>query len=141
MEFHLPYYALRRSPLARNDERGLRRSGKFIPIRSDAGDPEYLYEAQISVLIVGIDEWFWTAYCCTETHFSSEESIQFYKERGLDAPTGGAKPTHYPVWNPRDYWLLLLSLRLRQTTKEWANVVNTLDKRLQYHVRKHRCPR
>ena len=95
---------------------------------------EYLYEAQISVLVTGVDEWFWTTYCLVETYFGSEETIDFYHERNLDAPTGGLKPTHYPVWNPREYFLLVLSRRFKQITKEWSNVVSTLDGRLQYHV-------
>lgn len=86
--------------------------------------------------MIGIDEWFWTAYCCVETYFGSEQSIQRYHDGELDAPTGGARPTHMPVWNPRHYYLLVLSRRVRQVTKEWANLVNTIDKRLECHVRK-----
>lgn len=99
---------------------------------------EYLYEAQISVVVVGVDEWVWTAYCCTETYFGSEESVDFYHERGLDAPLGGARPTHYPVWNPREYFLLVLTSRMNQIMKEWGNLVNALEERLQYHVSNQR---
>lgn len=135
LEFHLPYYALRQHDSKLQDPRGLRRCGKFIPGRSASSLPECLYEAQISVVIVGVDEWVWTAYCCTENYFGSEETVQFYHERGLDAPSGGARPTHYPVWNPREYFLFILALRVNQITKEWSNTVIALEERLQYHVR------
>ena len=135
MEFHLPYYALRQSDLPTPDPRGLRRHGKFLTKRVTDGVPEYLYEAQISVLVTGIDEWFWTAYCCAETYFGSEETMQFYHHRKVDAPTGGFKPKLYPIWNPREYFLLVLCRRFRQVRTEWANVVNALEGRLQHHVR------
>ena len=87
------------------------------------------------MVVIGYDEWHWTAYCCADTYFGSEETIQLYHERGLDAPSGGARPTHYPVWNPREYFLFILSRRTKQVTKEWGNVVNTLEDRLRYYVR------
>ncbi|KAL9040715.1 MAG: hypothetical protein Q9214_004374 [Letrouitia sp. 1 TL-2023] len=133
MEFHLPYYALRQSQHQQIDPRGLRRSGRFIPKRSTQGLQDWFYEAQISILVTGIDEWFWTAYCFVDTYFGSEETVENYYDRGLDALTGGQKSLHYPVWNPRGYFLQLLSFRLEQATKEWSNVVDALDDRLQHH--------
>ena len=134
MEFHLPYYALRQSQHQQVDPWGIRRGGKFIPERSVHGVQDWFYEAQISVLVTGIDEWFWTVYCFVDTYFGSEETVDYYHERGLDALTGGEKASHYPAWNPRGYFLQLLSLRLKQATQEWSNVVDALDDRLHHHV-------
>ena len=99
--------------------------------------PEYLYEAQISLLVTGVDEWYWTAYCCTEVYFSSEEKMQYYHDHGLDAPSGGERPAHSPVWNPREYFLFILSRRFRQVTKEYQNLVVALEERLEMQVSKH----
>lgn len=101
MEFHLPYYALRQSKAPHLDARRLRGWSQFNPPGTLRQGPEYLYEAQISVIVTGLDEWFWTTYYCVDTFFGSEESIKFYHERGLDAPTGGLKLAHYPEWNLR----------------------------------------
>ena len=105
-----------------------------MPINQGRPQSEYLYEAQISLLITGVDEWFWTTYFCAETHFGSEESIQYYHENKLDALTGGEKSLLYPVWNPREYYLSILSRRLKQVTKEWSTVVESLEDRLRIHV-------
>ena len=134
LEFHLPYYVLRQHDGAKDDPRRLRRCGTFISDQITLSTCEFLYEAQISFVIVGIDEWVWTAYCCTERYFGSEESIDFYYERSLDAPTGGTKPRHFPLWNPREYYLFILSLRIQQVTKEWSNLVQALEERLRFHV-------
>ena len=133
MEFHLPYYALRRGTSIKADARGLRRSGKiFCRI---LGSYEHLHEAQISVLVTGVDEWFWTAYCFADTYFGSEESIQYYHKNELDALSGGEKSARSPVWNPREYFLSILSRRLKQVTKEWSNVIESLEIRLRTYVR------
>ena len=134
LEFHLPYYALRQDVALQSDPRGLRRSGYFIPSPEGPQKHEYLYEAQVSLLLTGVDEWFWTAYCCAETYFGSEESIQYYSDNQLDALTGGEKSMLDPVWNPREYFLSILTRRLKQVTKEWSNIVETLQDRLRLHV-------
>ena len=130
MHFHLPYFALRQSKAPLKDRRGLRGHG-ILPTGSlSLNMPEYLYEAQTSLLITGTNEWLWTAYCCTETYFGSENTKQYYLENGLDAPSGGDRPTSIPVWNPREYFLSILCRRFKQVTKEWINLVETLEKRL-----------
>ncbi|MCJ1308189.1 hypothetical protein MMC25_001841 [Agyrium rufum] len=97
MEFQLPYYVLRHSRKIDSDPRGLRRSGDFaIPDTSSLSetndqDHEFIYEAQISLLVSGIDEWFWTAYFCIDTSFGSDETAEAYHNSNTDAPIGGAR--------------------------------------------------
>ena len=146
MEFHLPFYTLRHSSEVQRDTRIYSEQGRRRPLRrceqlppelSDHLKNEFLYEAQISVLITGFDEWFWTAYCFVDTFFSKEEPAKFCYDREVDAPSGGERWIGYPVWNPREYFLFILARRFRQATKEWSIVVRTLDARLQssvYHV-------
>ncbi|KAI9811173.1 MAG: hypothetical protein M1827_005624 [Pycnora praestabilis] len=133
MEFHLPYHALRKHTSPASDPRLLRRSGLFIPISQSSDRTEYFHEAQISFIVTGIDEWYWTAYCCADTYFGSEETAQFYLNEELDAPSGAGKSTTNPVWNPREYFLLVLSRRMNQIRKEWDNLITSLDDRLGYH--------
>lgn len=143
MEFHLPYYVLRHSSEASVDDRIYRIRGKrrslrrFSQLPTSLSDPqtkEFIYEAQISFLISGFDEWFWKAYCFVDTFFFSENSLQSYHEQGLDAASGGERYADLPVWNPREYFLLVLARRFRQVTKEWSVLVNTLDARLEIYV-------
>lgn len=130
MEAHIPYFALRRSLQPMKDQRELRRHGSFLPDRFKPRVPEYLYEAQISILVTGIDEWVWTAYCFTDTFFENAESVKSYSTKRLDAPTGGEMLIDDPVWNPREYFIRILSRRIMQVTKEWGSVVSTLEARL-----------
>ena len=138
MEFHLPYYALRTARAPLPDSRGLRRHGRFILADSSHHTAkEYLYESQISLLIIGIDEWFWTAYLCLDTFFEGKENISSHYSNDNDALIGGAvRPNKFPVWNPRQYFLFILSRRFKQVTKEWAAIVRNLEGRLHLHVSK-----
>ena len=135
MEFHFPYYALRESPTCIADSRALRRCAVF-PGKYSAGAQthEYLCEAQVSVLVTGIDEWFWTAYCCVDKYFGSEETVQNYYDKGLDALSGGERWLRLPIWNPREYFLFILSCRFQQATKEWTIVVRALEASLRSQV-------
>jgi hypothetical protein len=110
-----------------------RRKGAFqAGFSPRAGDKkEFFYEAQVSVLLVGIDEWVWTLYCLVETHFSETEPEDVKSNIGIDqdAPSGEGANYSSPIWNPREYFLLVLSRRLRQVRFEWANIVQTLETR------------
>ncbi|KAJ0416422.1 hypothetical protein BJY00DRAFT_234757 [Aspergillus carlsbadensis] len=136
-EFHIPYFALRRSSAGMETFKSHtnRRTGEFQASFSlCAGcEREFFHEAQVSVLLVGIDEWVWTLYCLVETHFSETgpENVEHYIQPGgnWDAPSGEGSSYSRPVWNPREYFLLVLSRRLRQVRFEWANLVETLETR------------
>ena len=130
----MPYYALRESIEPSRDTRGLRNCGKLPANLSNPLRPEYIYEAQISVMVNGIDEWFWTAYCCVDTYFGSERGVEAYHDSTVDAATGGERLISQPAWNPREYFLYMLSRRFRQATKEWRRTVGVVEDRLQTHV-------
>ncbi|ETI29380.1 hypothetical protein G647_01833 [Cladophialophora carrionii CBS 160.54] len=134
MEFHLPYCALRRADASfdpRNfDPRGLRRAYPMLPNYKQPQDQLYYYDAQISVLVTGVDEWYWTAYCCVDTFSKEPEKVETYMRHKSDGPSAGGGAEHYPLWNPREYFLLVLSRRCTQVAREWEAVINDLIARL-----------
>ena len=143
MEFQLPYVALR-SDGTKRDPRNLRSSRPMLRSEGE-NDAGILYEAQISFLLVEVDEWYWTAYCFVETYFGSEKSIDWYREAPpepnqpisppFDGPTGGCQLSTLVVWNPREYFLFVFSRWMSQIAMEWNNIVSALDKKLDIYVR------
>jgi len=97
----------------------------------------YYYEAQTSVLVTGLDEYFWTVYCIVETYYGSEEKEWTYltAKDPLDPPTGGAKWLKLPHWNPREYYLRIVSQRIDQATQEWKALIEAFDERMTAYVR------
>ncbi|KAF2656663.1 hypothetical protein K491DRAFT_596635, partial [Lophiostoma macrostomum CBS 122681] len=109
-----------------------------LPLRTWSKDQEYLfyYEAQISSLSLGPDEWFWTEYFLVETYFGSEGRISTYFEDcdpgdGFDPPLGGIGRMNIPRYDPREYWLMKVERRVLQVTKEYAALVDTFDARME----------
>jgi hypothetical protein len=135
----LPYFVLRKCDREFKDVRGIRQSGRFFPHSKTSRSDEFFYKAQTSLLILGPDEFFWTAYCCVDTYYDSHENedeydnetIAKYARENLDGPTGGAKHVDSPVWNPREYFLLILARRLEHATIEWGIIVHRLDEYFQ----------
>jgi hypothetical protein len=136
MEFHLPYMAVRdkREP----DPRRLRKSYEMLEtLEMETGESQndsFYFQAQISFLLTGVDEWHWTAYCCVDRVFGSEKDPEWYISRQFDGPPGGGRVEFLPVWNPREYFLLVCARRLNQATKEWTNVILKLESRLDEYV-------
>jgi hypothetical protein len=142
LAFHLPYYALRSSPKAREDHRQNRNG---FPLRqcqdvsfldwASGGSSGFLYEAQYSCLIAGTDETRWVAYAFVDNYYDAEgegkETVMSYHEDSLDEDGGllmdpltfGTRPAHIPIWNPRRYFLVVLDVRLNQASREWQQIV------------------
>lgn len=129
MAFHISYVALRPGP-DQSDPRKLRQSYSLIkPIDDPLGDLRY-HDAQTSFLVTGTNERTWTACCLVDTFFGGEQSVEEYVRRGQDGPSGGASDSAEPCWDPREYFLSVLSRRFVQISREWENFLTVLMSRL-----------
>lgn len=88
---------------------------------------ECIYEAQLSLILFGVDDFFWTAYFCGDTYFTGKPTTETYLENRVDAPSGGQRTVDWPIWDPRYYFLYVLSIRISQITREWTVLVQTLE--------------
>lgn len=167
MEFHVPYYAWRKSPPIRGnnifdrkiDGRPIRITEEVIQLQmngqsssrlqndeqeneNEPPEQEYIHQAQISVMVTGTDDWFWTVYCFVDTYFKEEghhESVEFYSNQNppMDPISCGRDDAGLPIWVPRHYFLRTLSLRMEQVKQEWNNAVFQLFQQTQpcvFHV-------
>ncbi|KAB8276290.1 hypothetical protein BDV30DRAFT_235745 [Aspergillus minisclerotigenes] len=131
LEFHLPHYVLRPSQTKFQDRRGLRKHRFFRPPRSD--DSDCIYEAQLSLVVSGVDDYFWTACFCEDSYFRGKNPIPDYLEDKVDGPSFGLRMSKYPIWDPRYYFLSILSIRMSQVAMEWTVIVGTLEGHLDKH--------
>ena len=138
MEFHLPFFALRKMPL--NLDRRIFRNKPLREVRPmftslrDERKDAIVCEGQLSFLVVGVDEWFLTVYCFADTFLASEMTAKWYVDQEKDGPSAWTMPD-LPCWNPREYFLFVLSRRLEQITREWRNLIQLLERRLEEDVR------
>lgn len=93
---------------------------------------DYIYEAQCSVMVTGVDDWVWTAYCFVDVYFkgarhSEDVNTLCDQPRRYDPHSlGGGHPLDRPLWLPREYFLRALAARMRQVKQEWNNSVSRL---------------
>ncbi|OCK86435.1 hypothetical protein K432DRAFT_284700 [Lepidopterella palustris CBS 459.81] len=136
----MPFLSLRRrsSQNPQDDKRKLGRRSlrafRKLPLARDKAEEEYYYyEAHTSFLVTGVDEWFWTLYCCVDTYFGSEPEYRTYLDGqyGSDPATGGFLWLKFPRWNPREYFLVVLSRRMMQATREWRALIDAFEERME----------
>ncbi|KAI1335662.1 hypothetical protein F5Y15DRAFT_243280 [Xylariaceae sp. FL0016] len=158
LEFHLPFFAWRKGPKCIEDERRmsdgrpLRRSQNlsFLDATPSENHPmrsnDFIYEAQVSCLVSGLDDYSWIAYSFVDTFHNKcqsgetgnedEDSVLYHHEREtthglvpLDPLSGGSLRADRPEWNPRMYFLRVLESRIEQVKHEWINIVSQIQKK------------
>ncbi|KAH3344775.1 hypothetical protein KXW81_005119 [Aspergillus fumigatus] len=131
LQFHLPYYALRPDQPDLRDSRGLRKHRYFRPPGEEKQDR--IYEAQVSLVVFGVNDFFWAAYFCEDTYFSDQDLVATCLQDEVDGPSLGRRMHKFPIWDPRYYFLSILATRTGQITLEWTVLVQSLENVLDRH--------
>ncbi|KAJ9609936.1 hypothetical protein H2200_006265 [Cladophialophora chaetospira] len=141
LSFHLPYYAWRRGPEPKQDHRK-NTDGVSLRHHQDVSFLDwstheargFLYEAQVSCVVTGLDDSWWVGYCFVDTYFDAggegDDNIGDYHEMleddyEADPSTLGWGDTSR-LHDPRHYFLLVVSTRLERVKLEWEQVVYKL---------------
>jgi hypothetical protein len=101
----------------------------------------FLYEAQISVTVTGFDDSVWTAYGCIDTYFGSRESVSRYHRwkgsKGLGKPdplARGQIEADLPIWMPREYFLRIFEIRIKEVQSEWHRITDKVEAAVNKYV-------
>jgi hypothetical protein len=148
--FHLPMLVYRESAILRSDPR-LDKYGE--PLRgfdnisflgtSEAGALGVLYEAVTSLVVVGIDNFRWTAYMLVDTYFDGPDTTretvwEYHKDESgddgtyMDPLTRGNEAADRPQRDPRRYFFLVLQHRWKLALTEWQNTVLHVQARFKW---------
>ena len=98
----------------------------------------YLYEAQTTCLVGGLDNHVWDSAGLVDTYFEENldsrrnceyfedmcESLQPNTHVRPDLIPAGEHLVNSPIWTPREYFLMVLESRLAQIVKEWVSLVD-----------------
>jgi hypothetical protein len=124
-EFHLPYFALRRSRLGqgfpdrkKRPHRGWMNLG-FLDKDTDLEEVGVLgiHHAQISITICGTNNSRWVAYCFEDRHFDEVEETEECESTAdyqCDKIARGELDAHTSIWDPREYFLSIVAIRARE---------------------------
>lgn len=109
----------------------------------------YLHEAQTSLLIVGNNNTVWTAYLFTDTYHNgrpgetNHEDLSFFQQSSAaeenelfyDPLTMGQHDANVPIWDPREYFCLIVRIRLGLIKEEWAYIFSFFAEKIGAFVR------
>ncbi|KAK3353375.1 hypothetical protein B0T25DRAFT_568576 [Lasiosphaeria hispida] len=147
LELNISYFCLRRGGHPIRDQRG--RWGGNGHLRetlcspmdptgppSSPGASYNIYESQLSISVTGIDHWRWTAWAFIDTWFEPEDSVLDYYEEGEsraqpDPLAAGQVDINPPEKHPREYFLKVFEIRIREVEKEWTYILHVLQQDVQ----------
>ncbi|RYP15963.1 hypothetical protein DL765_005403 [Monosporascus sp. GIB2] len=160
LEFHLPFYALRRHRKTLRDLRTRRtgeplRQSKDITFlrtlleKNDNSGNDIIYQAKVSCLVSGWDRYSWVAYMFIDLYFEEShvdedlESIADYEQHlsdhevRLDPFTAGETTSHAALREPREYFLQVLAVRLSKIKHEWEHLVLHIEEAIDTYMREY----
>jgi hypothetical protein len=140
MEFHLPFFALRKTPPSdgsppRAHGNRLRESKDLSFLKGRNTGPEEqenycIYQAQISCVVCGLDDWQWVAYAFVDTEHDNDGDDLADKATSFEGlnedPIACGLDANLPIWKPRQYFLKVFEIRAKQTRQEWDQLVRKL---------------
>ena len=96
-------------------------------------------------MVAGSDEWRWVAYCFVDTYFDAaeeaQETVLSYHEDSLvpegmraDPLTFGVTEVDNPRRKPREYFLMVLQIRINQVKHEWQQVIAKIQQSIREYV-------
>ncbi|EEA19331.1 conserved hypothetical protein [Talaromyces marneffei ATCC 18224] len=141
LEFHLPYLSLRQappephSPEANNGRAWTDLS--FLEPEKGKLQHRGVFEAQISFVIVGSDNYRWDGYCFA---FDDEEELLDDDSDAvrMDPISWNGKSCTYnanhPIWDPRKYFLAVFESRMTQVLAEFECLIRMIAKNIKQYV-------
>ncbi|KAK3296438.1 uncharacterized protein B0H64DRAFT_417841 [Chaetomium fimeti] len=147
LSFHLPFLAWRQGGKPSLDTRfggnnGPLRDSKDVGfLNQSRGTQAYVHEAQISCMIVGVDNTHWTAYGFFDTYHDGGESrydVRSYQSTQggavMDPLTCGRRMAESSASDARGYFMQAMESCVLEVKEEWENAVRQVLKALKTQV-------
>lgn len=153
MNFHIPYYTLR---ICTVKVEGSRRKSKGSPVRIALDLPfagitddtsttppkgvERLYQAQVSVVVTGIDNRIWSAYAFIDAIEDKDTVTHYHQEaQDLGLPPDPLACSRIMVearrfLPPKRYFLKVFQIRIDKVKCEWQYIVRRFQEEVKKYV-------
>ncbi|KAF4965740.1 hypothetical protein FSARC_6523 [Fusarium sarcochroum] len=156
--FHLPFYSWTSTQQEPRDLRPKQDGRNRRPLRcvhnmsflqsESQGLPykiDYLCEAQVSILVTGIDQGIWTGFCFVDTYYQAEDRRQCVEdycesELQMDPFTDGRCDAGQPLLDPGEYFLTDLEYQLKFVRHEWMNTAHKFKQKVEAYTDKFKFP-
>ncbi|KAH7401887.1 hypothetical protein DE146DRAFT_444864 [Phaeosphaeria sp. MPI-PUGE-AT-0046c] len=145
LEFHIPYFAMRRSQPERDFAQRKKRTHRgwmnLSFLDSKDADPEAdgicgIHQAHIAVTIGGTANTRWYVYCFEDRHFDEDGQLGQDEQTAVhqsDQIARGEFGAENPIWDPREYFFVVFLIRMKQVQKEWEELVRFIETGIKEH--------
>ncbi|KAH8693435.1 hypothetical protein GQ44DRAFT_733889 [Phaeosphaeriaceae sp. PMI808] len=144
MDFHLPFFALRK----RKAEPWYPEEDVYVKphrecedisflISNESTKPDknilYIHKPHFAFTICGVSDCRWVAYAFVDTDFDPNKAVHNFNfdyntiNEDQIAADGGVNANH-PFFNPQEYFLFIVSTRLRQAVDEWKRLIGEIER-------------
>jgi hypothetical protein len=142
LHFHMPFYALRKclpAPCIKDDVyiKPLRDWRNLSFMASSLG----IHESHMAFTVCGVADRRWVAYAFRDTDYDEDREMDEsdFNYDGVVADQIAAdvfRPVdaNRPIWNPREYYLMIVSRQLDQIVGEWAKLIRIFEKDIRTHT-------
>ena len=99
-----------------------------------------MHQSHISFVMYGLSDRRWVAYAFDKNTFDDkdlEDDIYPY-EKFQEDPIAKVD-ADLPIWDPREYFLLIFKTRMYQVLKEWRNLIRGLERSIEGYVCRYSC--
>jgi hypothetical protein len=137
LRFHMPFYALRKC----QQTSSVGEEVEFPKPHRDWRDISFMdesmgiHESHMAFTVCGVADRRWTAYAFTDNDYDEDRQIS---EHECDyecvfadqIATNGARiiDANRPIWDPREYYLTVVSGKVNQIVGEWAKLIRKFEK-------------
>ena len=94
-------------------------------------------ESQFSLVICGPDHGHWVGYNFIDDD-SDEEDLTIYsfdyEVNNEDPISLGKLDADQPIWDPREYYLTIVNVRMAQILNEWECLIRALERGVKNYV-------
>lgn len=83
----------------------------------------------------GLSDWRWVAYAFEKNTFDERDlEDETYPYENFQEDPIAKVDADLPIWDPREYFLLIFNTRMCQVLEEWRNLVRWIERSIEGYV-------
>jgi hypothetical protein len=147
LELHLPFFILRKS---KPPDTTIKINSKpprqwtdlsFLKLdtpKSQSQMPKEvwgMHETEISYVVTGSDDWRFVGYSFVDQELDGLLTDKSEEDLSFDQIAAEEIEANFPIWRPRDHWVMVLEVRIEQIRREWELLEYNLRLAVNQYVR------
>jgi len=148
LDLHIPFFILRKAaPLGHSEEEVNKKPRRlwidlsFLKLEKFGLQPQKplevwgIQEAQISCVVAGSDHCRWVGYGFVDAEIDGILAESSDEDLLQDQIADSKLEANFPIWRPRDYWIVVFEIRIGYVKSQWDYLIDKLEAGVNQYVR------